>query len=95
MIEIDMAPSCMDLYEDIRNKFDQIGKNNPIIGAYYKHDPTIEYHWANCIVEFEVRLKDFCRLEINLTKPYNMTKVPQKIDRILEDVAYKCIKLDD
>ena len=64
--EIDVVHLQINIIGNVCYNFDPVGRISTIVEKSYKHQPTLEDHWANCVNEKQIRKREYCRLLVEL-----------------------------
>lgn len=55
-------------YNSPRPYFDNIGKVESLAGREFHHEDAIKYHWMNATNDYDVCIRDYCRMNLYLTE---------------------------
>lgn len=77
--KLELEMYTMNLYNDPRAKFNPIRSIRKFIGSFFKHEYAMKDHWSNCEDEFELRMKYYYRLIVEMMEDCNVAKVPKDL----------------
>ena len=58
----------LEEYNFPRPYFDNIGRVESLAGKEFHHEDSIEDHWMNTINDYDVHIRDYCRMTLYLAK---------------------------
>lgn len=61
---------------------DPYGKLTKMVAAKYSHRHSVEYFWANCKDDNEVRMRHYMHMTVYFVKRFNLFPV---LDQVVED----------
>jgi hypothetical protein len=66
-------------YPVARSRFDPVGIFAKNAGKEFVPDMALEDHWLNCQDDYEVRIQDYCRMDLALTEKVLNVQIPYKV----------------
>ena len=66
-------------YNSPRPYFDNVGKVINFAGKDFYHEDAIEDHWMNAIDDYDVCIKDYCRMTLYLVEMTLHLTIPNEI----------------
>ena len=96
-VEWDQYP--LEDYNSPRSYFDKIGRVQHLEGKKYVHEDAVEDHWMNMIDDYDIQIRDNCRLTLYLVGSALKIKIPLKVvqqgTQDVLDPLYNCDKIFD
>ena len=61
--------------------FDNVGKVENLVGKDFHHEDAIEDHWMNATNDYDVCIRDYCRMTLYLVEKALHLTIPDEIRR--------------
>ena len=59
--------------------FDNIGRMESLVGKYFYHEDSIEDQWMNATNDYDVCIRDYCRMTLYLAEKALQLKILEEI----------------
>ena len=66
-------------YNSPRPYFDSVGKVISLAGKDFYHEDAIEDRWMNATDDYDVRIRDYCRMTLYLAKKTLLFTIPDEV----------------
>ena len=69
----------LEEHKSPRSYFDNVGKVESLVGKDFHHDDVIEDHWMNATNDYDVHIRDYCRMTLYLVEKALHLNIPDEI----------------
>jgi hypothetical protein len=69
----------LEEYNSHQPYFDNIGRVQYLVDKTFQHEDAIEDHWMNIVDDYDIRIRDYCRMTLYLERSSFKIKVPLKV----------------
>ena len=74
-----MGSISVEEYNYLRPCFDNIGKVQSLEGKEFQHEEAIEDHWMNATNDYNVCIRDYCRMTLYFTEKVLNISISEEI----------------